>query len=158
MRSDHLIDHAKRSAKHGGSRRPRQAELKRAISAAYYALFHALCISVADLWIGTNPDWRRVDAWVQSYRTLEHGKTRTACSRIQDSEKVSQLLRYVAEIFLELQRARHNADYDPYSRFTRAEAMYYIESAELAIRHLKNAEKIDRLSFVTSLALPQRKN
>ena len=33
--------------------RPRQAELRRAVSAAYYALFHTLANSCADLLVGT---------------------------------------------------------------------------------------------------------
>ena len=158
MRSGHLIGHAKRTVKHGGASRPRQTELKRAVSAAYYALFHALCQYIADLWVGTKPDSRGKDAWQQAYRTLEHGKTRAACLRIQDSKKFTQLLRYVADIFLELQRARHRADYDPLSRFSRTKAVRYIEMAEFAIQFLKDADKIDRLAFVTYLAIPHRKD
>ena len=158
MRSGHLIGHAKRTVKHGGASRPRQTELKRAVSAAYYALFHALCQYIADLWIGTKPDSRGKYAWQQAYRTLEHGKTRAACLRIKDSEKFTQLLRIVAEIFLDLLRARLRADYDPLSRFSRIEAMRYIEAAEFAIQILKDADKIDRLAFVTYLALPHRKD
>ena len=158
MRPGHLIGHAKRTVKHGGASRPRQTELKRAVSAAYYALFHALCLYIANLWIGTKPDSRGKDAWQQAYRTLEHGKTKAACLRIKDSKKFTQLLRYVAEIFLELLRARHRADYDSLSRFSRIEAMRYIEAAELAIQLLKDADKIDKLAFVTYLALPHRKD
>lgn len=159
MRSSHLIGHAKRTVKHGGASRPRQTELKRAVSAAYYALFHALCLYIADMWIGTKPDSRGKYAWQQAYRTFEHGKTKAACLRIKDdSKKFTLLLRYVAEIFLELLRTRHRADYDSLSRFSRTEAMRYIEMAELAIQLLKDADKIDRLAFVTYLALPHRKD
>lgn len=158
MRSGHLIGHAMRTVKHGRASRPRQSELKRAASAAYYALFHALCLHIANLWTGTKPDSRGKYAWQQAYRTLEHGKTRATCLRIKDSKKFTRLLRYVAEIFLELLLARHRADYDSLSRFSRIEAMRYIEESEIAIQLLKDADKIDRLAFVTYLALPHRKD
>jgi hypothetical protein len=42
-----------------GSRRPRQADLKRAISAAYYALCHALAKDAADRLVGAGRERRK---------------------------------------------------------------------------------------------------
>ena len=55
-----------------GSKRPRQSDLKRAISTAYYALHHALAREAADLLVGKGVS-RSTDAWVQVHRSLEHG-------------------------------------------------------------------------------------
>ena len=69
------------AAGHLGSRvgRPRQADLRRAVSAAYYALFYALAACAADTLIGPNPANRIEPLWLQTYRTLEHGYARERC-------------------------------------------------------------------------------
>ena len=53
--------------------RPQQMQLRKAISAAYYAMFHALAASNADMLIGASPQFRRLPAWTQTYRALDHG-------------------------------------------------------------------------------------
>ncbi len=58
---------------------PSDDELRRAISTAYYALFHSMAASCADTLIGTNPNTRPQVLWEQTYRTLEHGRARERC-------------------------------------------------------------------------------
>ena len=50
-----------------------QASLRRAISTAYYAVFHSLARIAADLIVGTD----RNEAWHQAHRALEHGSAKT---------------------------------------------------------------------------------
>lgn len=57
--------------------RPQQVQLRKAISAAYYALFHALTQSNADTLIGASPQFRRLPAWTLTYRALDHGFAKT---------------------------------------------------------------------------------
>ena len=52
-------------------RKPSQADLKRAISTAYYAVFHVLAKQCADAFAGSGPG-RSDKAWNQVYRALEH--------------------------------------------------------------------------------------
>jgi len=56
-------------------RRASQANLRRAVSTAYYAMFHCLAACAANALIGRTRD----AAWHQTYRALEHGKARRAC-------------------------------------------------------------------------------
>jgi hypothetical protein len=58
------------------SGRPRQAHLRRAVSTRYYALFHTLAKSCADLVIGSSRGTRSEPAWNQVYRSLQHGFVR----------------------------------------------------------------------------------
>ena len=74
MNSRDLIETA-RGLTELSPRRPSQANLRRAVSTAYYALFHSLAATVADALMGK----RRSDAWHQTYRALEHGSARRAC-------------------------------------------------------------------------------
>ncbi|MXZ50640.1 MAG: hypothetical protein F4Z09_07550 [Rhodobacteraceae bacterium] len=66
-----------------GQGKPRQSDLTKALSTAYYAMFHALCWNCADCFIGKNRPARNQDAWQQAYRAVEHGEARKRCSRME---------------------------------------------------------------------------
>ena len=55
-------------------RKPTQANLRRAVSTAYYAVFHLLARTAADLLIGRTHN----SAWHLAYRALEHGNAKNA--------------------------------------------------------------------------------
>ena len=75
MRPEDLIAVALLYVELNGLKRIRQANLRRALSTAYFALFHAICHVVADQWIGENDAARSNDAWRQAFRTPEHAKS-----------------------------------------------------------------------------------
>jgi hypothetical protein len=75
--SDDLIVTARRLAR-ANPNRPRQADLRRAVSTAYYAVFHALARQCADRFVGTGHNRSR-PAWQQVYRALDHGFAKNAC-------------------------------------------------------------------------------
>lgn len=158
MNIGNLIAIAKLLAKVGSLEIPNQDELRISLSSAYYALFHAICHCVADQWVGEISDMRGTVVWAQAYRILEHGKTRSACKKICKILYFSKELKYFAEIFIYMQHLRFLADYDPSAEFSVEETIEAIEKAELAIQKLLNANELDRLEFVTFLALPQRRN
>lgn len=55
---------------------PSEADVRRAISTAYYALFHTLAASNAEL-IAVQPgSGMAVHVWYRDYRRLEHGRSR----------------------------------------------------------------------------------
>lgn len=60
--------------------RPTTASRNRAMSTAYYAMFHCLAQDCADLLIGRTSSSRSAGAWRQVYRSLEHGLAKTQCS------------------------------------------------------------------------------
>ncbi len=63
-------------ASHPGS--PSDDELGRAISTAYYALFHSLAASCADTLIGINPNSRPQVLWEQTYEPWSMGEQGSA--------------------------------------------------------------------------------
>jgi uncharacterized protein (UPF0332 family) len=83
-----------------------QAVMRRAISTAYYAVFHRLCELCADA-LGKSESPR---AYVAIYRLLDHGPVKNTLSQMKDLEKD---LSWTVSQFQELQDARHWADYDP---------------------------------------------
>jgi uncharacterized protein (UPF0332 family) len=132
--------------------RPRQAELKRAVSTAYYALFHALAENAADLLVGVGQT-RTSAAWAQVYRALDHGFARNACREVRH---LPPSIIDCADEFIELQEVRHKADYDPGARFTRTEALDWVSRSEVAIGKLRAAPRRDRKAFTVQLLLRRR--
>ena len=102
-----LLETARRLA-HPGAVQPTQADLRRAVSTAYYALFHCLAAAAADLLTGSS---RRGPEWHQVYRAPEHGKARSACQQQGVMRTFPTAIRNFAETFVDLQGARHAADY-----------------------------------------------
>jgi uncharacterized protein (UPF0332 family) len=135
-------------------RRPRQADLRRAVSTAYYALFHAIAKDAADLLVGSGP--ARADrAWVHAYRGLDHGFAKNACKEVPKLGFAHSIAICASE-FIALQEVRHSADYDPRARFTRADALQWAARADAAITTLRVAPRRDRKAFAVHLLLRRR--
>ena len=63
---------------------PTEADLRRAISSCYFAVFHALAKVAADSLIGKYSKQRPNKAWIEVYRRLKHATCRKACVRAKD--------------------------------------------------------------------------
>ncbi len=162
---DHLLEQARHLANRE-KKRPRQASLRRAVSTAYYALFHLL-ISEATL------NWKRVDQRSLLARFFEHGKMKTAsdkqrgeCNRFINStpppavgpalDRMRHLHR-VADTFFEAQQKRHTADYDNATQWTRTEALTLISQVDSAFqswRGIRN-EPIAQAYLISLLGNPR---
>lgn len=122
-------------------RRPRQASLRRGVSAAYYALFHKLTEASAKFLVAGIGSGRH--ALRQALRrNYVHGEMKTVSKSFaggmpprlwqEAAGTISAELREVAETFVELQEARHEADYDHARGWTRQEAIDLVQRAEQA--------------------------
>ena len=110
---------------------PNPAAARRAVSTAYYAAFHALTASNAEVIVGTPTDQLTTDAWIRVYRRLEHGNAREQLR--QNRENLSARAGTFADLFLDLQNERHNADYNPQAIFTPQTATTWLNNTEAAI-------------------------
>lgn len=128
-----------------GPRRHTQANLRRAVSTAYFAVFHTLARIAADTLISK----KRGAAWHQVYRALEHGSTTKAC---QNKKAIQEF----ATSFIALQSERQLADYALNERYHRRRTLAAIEKAENAINKLESVEKQDYHDFVTHVLFKRR--
>ena len=125
------------------------------MSAAYYALFHALARCCADTLVGATPASRSRSAWTQTYRALEHGYAKNQCVR-------PAILGFPPEIqefgkaFAEMQRNRNAADYATESELSRAETMRLINQIEEVIDDFATAPIADRRAFSAYVLLRVR--
>ncbi len=140
----------------GSSKRPRQSDLKRAISTAYYAVFHMICRECADLLVGGTPSKRSPEAWKQAYRVLEHGFAKSQCKNTTIMRRFPREIEDFAQTFVTLQEKRHSADYDPESRFTKSDARILITRAEQAIKSLRRVATKDRRAFAVWVVMKKR--
>ena len=135
---------------------PRQSDLRRSISSAYYALFHGLAEITADRLIGATTIARESIVWARVYRDLSHSEAKKACRLAGQSNSSADLLLF-ASSFFDLQELRHQADYDPNARFSSSFVADRVDEADQALASLHRVSKSEQLNFIT-LALGMRRS
>ncbi len=105
--------------------------VRRAISNAYYAVFHALAGGNGFALIGSPNDAATAAAWPRIYRGLDHTTARRELQRHRP--EFSPQVRNFADTFSRIQQLRHLADYDHNAAFTPQEAIAQLDQAEAAI-------------------------
>ena len=140
----------------GKSRKPRQSNLRRAVSTAYYAMFHCLAICCANALAGSSGPHRSKHAWRQVYRALEHGLARNNCRNKNFLSKFPQEVEDFANAFVSLQEKRHSADYDPFARFNKLEVESDIAAARRVIEGFQSASTKHRRAFAVYVLFKTR--
>ncbi len=125
------------------------ADCRRAVSSAYYGLFHALTLASVSLfapagdaryelvrWI-RHADLKKVTAWVQGEKPPDGLETSVAVLR--DDEQV----RKMAAAFQRLVTARENADYNHFSTFEQSDVLDYVRNAQEAVDLLPDGGSFD---------------
>lgn len=136
--------------------KPSQVNLRRATSAAYYAMFHCLARSSADLFVGGAGAARSKHAWKQVYRAIDHGATKTAC---RDGAVVTQFPKPIedfANTFVTMQIKRVSADYDPSAKFAKSEVAQDILTVKSAIAAFSAEPRKDRIAFCAFILFRKR--
>ena len=124
--------------------------LKRAVSTAYYAMFHALCESNADALLGGSSTGDDLALWVQTYRALDHGQAKNRLLAYRQQTTPTEI-RDFASAFGELQERRLAADYNPRSVFTRSQVIGLIDLAEAVASAFGNLTIRQRRLLATHL-------
>jgi hypothetical protein len=150
----HLLDQASRLSK-AQARRPRGADLRRAISAAYYAVFHAVVCAAADSVVTV--DKRATEQYIRVYRSVNHGALRKLCESVRrQNSDFGDDIRQFAAALLDLQEKRHSADYDPLFKAIRSDAILTITAARSAISQFQDAPAEERAHFLSLLLFPSK--
>lgn len=143
---DSLLEQARHlTDRERGPGRPRQASLRRAISAAYYALFHFLVGGACSQVVGVAADRRAVRALLA--RAFKHSEMREACRQIIRLSAAGQPFRgfqipvelvEVARTLCDAQEERHSADYDLSASYTRDDVNVLLGQVDQAIGNWVN--------------------
>ena len=127
-----LIDTCHKLVPQSADPPPSQADLRRAVSIAYYAVFHTLAASNAELIAGQPQSSMSAYAWERVYRRLDHGRARNNLRAVLN--RLSPTGEYFARTFIDLQDRRQEADYDPNFTISPSDTVNIITQAETAIR------------------------
>lgn len=138
------------------SGKPRQSNLRRAASTAYYALFHCLAKCAADLLVGGKSATRSEEAWIQVYRALEHGAAKTACKNQGIIKKFPREIEDFANAFVTMQTKRHKADYDPSETLYKSSVIQDIANVRGVISGFQGVSVKDRRAFAAYVLFKTR--
>lgn len=166
LRTDHLLEQADGLilATRG---RPRQVDLRRAISSAYYAVFHAVITAAADEIVGVVHRGTRDHALVM--RSIDHRTIKTCCLEIVKTSPPRTYVPYIptggfsadiqafANVFPDLQDERHAADYDSMPRYVTADAVSVVAAARGALQRLTVAAADQRRAFLFMILFPPKR-
>jgi hypothetical protein len=162
----HLLAQAGKLIEYSVAGPPRQVDIRRAISSAYYAVFHAVLIASADTVAGRSN--RGTPNYVLVYRSVEHRHLRALCevASVATVQKRYQLfvpasgfsndIRRFAGMALKLQENRHMADYNPAGQFRTPDAKAAIANARIALGDLAAAPEAERRTLIMLLLFPPR--
>jgi hypothetical protein len=145
-------------------KKPTQANLRRAISAAYYALFHLLVDEACRVQIGAQHNqapFRQVLG-----RAYAHGVMKDACKSfgggtlkkgvfkgLPTGFTIPEEIRELAMTFVDLQDKRHLADYDLTERFDRSDALGLIDQVERRVEDFGNLAPSNEKRFFLACLL-----
>ncbi|MCY4054706.1 MAG: hypothetical protein OXF25_01250 [Cyanobacteria bacterium MAG CAR3_bin_5] len=130
------------------SRRPRQANLRRSISTAYYSLFSLLVDAAAVAMVGGGPEKKLLRGYV--IRAFGHRSIADVCrgfaqknpgQKIREvlaGHDISHGLADMADTFCNLQNERNEADYNFVRSYTKEDAMIIYNLAKIAHQKWQN--------------------
>jgi uncharacterized protein (UPF0332 family) len=150
--ADDLLEQAYDLA-HKEAANPKQASLRRAVSTAYYALFHFLIDEAVTNWA--------IERQRSTFaRTFDHGKMKAICDDVLRSARsganVLPELHAVAHNFIQLQQHRHTADYDNSKQWSRADVLDVLALATDAFAAWRGISNQDAAQdYLLQLFLPK---
>jgi hypothetical protein len=142
-----------------------ETDLRRAISTAYYGVFHFTLRALADWIVGAAH--RSAALYVLVYRSVDHKILRALCDQFRGFRLNAAIQPYepaggfgpvesFARSVLYLFEQRISADYDPAHLFDPTEVSGTVSSARAAARNFQAATPEQREAFLTLLAFRAR--
>lgn len=166
LNPDHLFEQADRLIAPPGGGAPRQADLRRAISNAYYGIFHAVLTEAADYFAGKSQ--RQTPIYQLVYRSIDHRSLRRLCEDVKKKTLPEKILQYeptggfgqdliaLTTAVVDLQEKRHLADYDPLFRVGMSDAVLAVATGRTAMARFQNANRPRRKAFLSLLVFSPR--
>jgi hypothetical protein len=163
----HLLQQAERLLEPANSSGlVRQADRRRAISSAYYAVFHFMLAALADEFVGKTE--RKTARYALAYRSIDHGSLAKLCKVVSNPRSRDKLAPFAsddgfgadierfASLMAQVKEKRTAADYDPSHWVTIKDSRQAITDAGSAIEGFKKASVARRHAFLTLLVFPMR--
>ncbi len=145
---------------------PRQVDVRRAVSASYYAVLHFVCTEAANFVIGQR--WQREARYAHVYRSVDHRELRSSCAAIQATRLdaafdrlappggYSPAMKQFARGAIELQAQRNTADYDPSGLLRTKDGHLTVSLGRSTISAFRDTDADNRTAFLTVLLFKRR--
>lgn len=149
-----------------GTAPPSEAQLRRAVSTAYYALFHRILAAGAERFMGAGLE--RSAGYALLYRSFNHGRMKAVCESLSAATLTGTLRRQLgrtavgqdtrdfADAFAALQEARHLADYDPRAVFWPSDAVELVQAADYAMAAFDRVASDERADILALMLVNAR--
>jgi len=133
-----------------------EADLRRAISDLYYALFHAVCEALVEP-VGADPENPAfVDFLRGLYRIPEHHLLERRCKDALASGFSPEVRRFAQRV-IALKNKRTLADYDFLEVFSISDVQSEIDLVESALHDLRQMPQADRVRFAMFVGLDPKR-
>ena len=133
-----------------------EANLRRATSDLYYAMFHAMCEAVVEPFAVQPESEAFLEAYTRLYRQPEHGHIERRCKEISRSDEFTLELRRFAKHMVTMKNKRELADYHPLQKFMISVVRKDCEITETMLAAFWAAEPKQRAAFVYMVAINRR--
>jgi uncharacterized protein (UPF0332 family) len=164
--AEHFFEQSEKLIAIAGPGAPRQVDLRRAISGAYYGVFHSVLAAAADEFVGRTK--RASVEYALAYRSVDHRWLREVCFEIRKPTLPARYKSYeplggfsadikaFAAMVADLQESRHDADYNPRIHLKRSDVVIDINTARSASDVLNRLNADHKFRFLALLLFPPR--
>lgn len=133
------------------------ADLRRATSDLYYAMFHRVCEALVAP-IGSDPSNAAfVDTFRTLYRLPDHAYLEKRCREIKDHAFSPSVKAFALQVVV-LKNKRQDADYDPLSRFKISAVQNDVKLVRELLDEFNKAEFAEQSRFAYFVSLRGRKD
>ena len=145
---------------------PTDAQLRRAVSTAYYAVFHKVLRAAAERFIGA--DQQHTAGFTLLYRAFDHRHMKTTCEALQATTLKDKFRRHLGRLSVStatrefatsspvLQDKRHQADYDPSVEFQPPDVRFVIDVATATIEAFDVIDPVEKADVLALLMVGAR--
>lgn len=141
-----------------------QADIRRAVSACYYALFHILCMESVKIFYGKiyRKNSPANETYDKIYRAINHRRLKNVCDQYKKNEYNSiPIMKKFAAFIFDMQGKRHTADYAPFHKehnISHGDLQMMARETERQIHIWKKRNPAQRRDFLIDVLFPDRKN
>lgn len=132
-----------------------EADLRRATSDLYYALFHRVCEALVQP-LGSDPENKAFrETWITIYRLPDHGLLVKRCKEIMDHAFSNEVKKF-AQFLTTLRTKREDADYDPLAIFKLSDVYNDTRQAEDLLTRFDAVDAAERARFAWFVAFSRK--
>lgn len=130
-----------------------EANLRRATSDLYYAVFHSICEALVEP-LGLHPENPAfIETYTALYRQLDHSHAERKCRSLKDSGGFSHGIIRFSDTFILLKNKREAADYHPLEKFALSAITNDLDRTETHIENFWKVDAAERAAFACYVGL-----